>query len=148
MRWNWRHSTFAAMAVVAFTTAFVPSEARGQVSAGGGRSGGYAPSWGGYNPGYVWGGYAPGGWYAYTPGTPVPPAATVSPWTGYVPPTVGTRYAPATAWGGYAPGSVVIRQPVGPVSRRRGPDFRPSTYREFGSGRNVFMHKPWLPNTP
>ncbi len=46
---------------------------------------------------------------------------------------------PATV---YRPPSVAARP------TRAAKDFKPAHYREFGTGRNVFMHKPWLPNQP
>ena len=116
--------------------------------------GGYVPP--GYTTGNAWGGYpAVNPWQNYYPGTS---------WTGYVPPAATVPPRPAT---------VVVRPPAPPVVTTVTPTARyysqeyatnpyaqapatpgratrlataPAFYREFGTGRNVFMHKPWLPN--
>ncbi|QEH32940.1 hypothetical protein OJF2_14300 [Aquisphaera giovannonii] len=86
-----------------------------------------------------WSGYAPaGGWAGYVPPTAAPPSAT-APTRVYVQPT-----QPAVG-----PASPVVTRPYVryvPAARRSAPATPPAHYREFGTGRNVFLHKPWLPN--
>jgi len=69
-------------------------------------------------PRVVWGGYAP---RAYAP-PPAPAARSVTPRWGYAP---ASRPAPPASG---------VRQGTPPAH-----------HREYGTGRNVFMHKPWLP---
>jgi hypothetical protein len=116
--------------------------------------GGYSAGspWSGYVTTYPWGGYMPTQpWGGYGPGTVLPPGSA---WAGY---------APATVWRGYVPvspaspvvGTVAPRSVSAPVVTRSVQrdgwanysirQTTPAHYREFGSGRNVYMHKPWLP---
>ncbi len=142
-------SLVVASTAVAFILSFAPA-ASAQVPGQPGT--GYGP--GGYVPGRAWRVYPPGSiWEGYSPGTP---------WRGYAPPVVtttpppaGTVYAPP---GVAAPTQPIVRYvypqvtyvPQGTVSTRTGTTSRrtvtPAFYREFGTGRNVFLHKPWLPN--
>ncbi len=114
-----------------------------------GSYGGYPSGWSGYAPAYTWGSYAPNGYVTIAP-APRPNAA----WSGYAPATAWQGYQPGAAWQGYAPGRVVTGYATAPgrttVTPRSATTtrFTPSTYREFGTGRNVFMHKPWLPGQP
>jgi hypothetical protein len=113
--------------------------------------GGDPSSWYGYAPAYPWGAYAPNGYVTIAP-APAPRPNTA--WSGYAPSTAWQAYQAGVAWQGYAPGRVVTgyATPPGlttvtprPATTSR---FNASTYREFGSGRNVFLHKPWLPGQP
>jgi hypothetical protein len=111
--------------------------------------GGYPPGgpWRGYPPVSPWEGYRPGlPWAGYNPppATPaVPPTVVTQPVS--PPPVVSRRAAPA-------PGVVTRTQPATSTTWRGfrltnwGRPVTPSQYREFGSGRNVFLFKPWLPN--
>jgi hypothetical protein len=106
--------------------------------------GGYVPgeAWRYYPPGTIWQGYAPGtAWRGY-----LPPVVTVTPPPGGATASVSgtTAVAPRLVY----PSVVVAPSgagtaPPGTSSRMR---VAPAYYREFGTGRNIFMHKPWLPN--
>ncbi|MDR3621075.1 MAG: hypothetical protein P4L85_17115 [Paludisphaera borealis] len=131
----------AALIVAALAFAAMPSEASAQTQ---------------------WNGYAPT--YAAQPAAAAPAAAVQPPvyyyptnpsgWQGYAPATAWRYYDPAAGWRDYTPGtaaapSAVAAAPARPIFRASNAG-RPisSTNREFGTGRNVHMHKPWLPNSP
>jgi hypothetical protein len=104
--------------------------------------GGYMPgeAWRYYPPGTVWQGYAPGtAWRGY-----VPPVVTTPPAAGATPSVPGTvAVAPRLVYPSVvAPSGPATTQPS--TSSRR--TVAPAFYREFGTGRNLFLHKPWLPN--
>lgn len=101
---------------------------------------GYVPgeAWRYYPPGSVWQGYSPGTpWRGYAPPA-APPAGTV-----YQPP-VATTTPPVAVPGLVYPQVRYVPQTRAVTTSRR--TVQPAYYREFGTGRNIFMHKPWLPN--
>lgn len=130
----------AALAVAGLLA--IGGSARAQQAVAGG-----TPGWSGYAPGYSWGSTAPSvGGYAPQASAPVysyTPSGTA--WQGYTPGTAWQPYAPTTAWQGYTPAAPRAgRAPSGTMSSRP----LSSANRDHGSGRNVHMHKPWLPSAP
>jgi hypothetical protein len=123
--------------------------------------GGYVPP--GYTSGNGWGGY-PGvnPWQNYYPGTSwtvyAPPVATVPPQPAQVvvqppaspviqrAPVVTAMVAPTLRYYPTEYANNPYAQAPATPGRATRLATQPAFYREFGSGRNVFLHKPWLPN--
>lgn len=119
---------------------------------------GVNPGWNGYSPGYAWGSVGPsvGGVAPQPYGALRTYYNSPSGWQGYAPATAWQGYDPGTAWRYYTPGTAAQPGLSAPVSSGtvssgdswyRGKPIS-SSNREFGTGRNVHMIKPWMPRSP
>jgi hypothetical protein len=160
-----RGERFAAIVVPALALilalGWLPVEVQAQ-QPGGQPAGAPAAGWYQYTPGSGWVLYgppsAPPGFSSAatppSPGTPLPPD-----WLAYSPATGWTNYAPASS--PFLPAVAPPRRRVLPMDASRryaanlvvngtAPDliYTLPWYKEYGTGRDIPLSKPWLPPSP